>query len=480
VTVEAIRLQNFMAFQDTGWVELRPITLLFGRNSSGKSVLIRALLLLKQSLRCVAEDQPFVFFDPYGVDVGGFREIVHNGEEDRHIWFHFRCSSSAIQDALERLRKLGIISTEPSLPAVLQLVLCYAARREAPGKIDSSWIDLANLQIRLGADDQGAEGLLFQAGLLEPEDIDRFEGERWYVEGLLAHDEREGVWRGFDCRLDRGFLDFKFTVPQVGAFQGYNAVIDLFSLLKQEVESFLRGIVHLGPIRPMPQRRYSFDRAAEREWTARDWTAFLDFIGGKMGQEETSEINAWLKRLQLAVAADPRPTSESGALVAERELAIAESEGLVLPLSAMGFGTAQVLPVIVQCIKAKPGSLVIVEQPELHLHPRAQAEIGDLFLMKALGRKHDNHALRLPCFLLETHSEHIILRLMRRMRNTVRNELPEQIPETSPEHVGVYVVDRHKEERLSTIHLMELGVEGQLLEPWPGGFFEEDFVERFA
>jgi len=59
--VEAIRLQNFMAFEDTGWVELRPITLLFGRNSSGKSALIRALLLLKQSLESPPGAGPLVF-----------------------------------------------------------------------------------------------------------------------------------------------------------------------------------------------------------------------------------------------------------------------------------------------------------------------------------------------------------------------------------------------------------------------------------
>ena len=50
MTVRAIRLKNFMAFEDTDWLELRPITLLFGRNSSGKSAVIRALRLLKQSL----------------------------------------------------------------------------------------------------------------------------------------------------------------------------------------------------------------------------------------------------------------------------------------------------------------------------------------------------------------------------------------------------------------------------------------------
>ncbi len=97
MSIEAIRLQNFMAFEDTGWVELRPITLLFGRNSSGKSALIRALLLLRQSLQ-PPDDRVFVFSTPYGVDIGGFREMTHAGKEESIVRFHFRCTSVEFGD----------------------------------------------------------------------------------------------------------------------------------------------------------------------------------------------------------------------------------------------------------------------------------------------------------------------------------------------------------------------------------------------
>ena len=50
MTIEAFRLQNFMCFEDSGWLELRPLTLVYGRNSAGKSAIFRALLLLRQSL----------------------------------------------------------------------------------------------------------------------------------------------------------------------------------------------------------------------------------------------------------------------------------------------------------------------------------------------------------------------------------------------------------------------------------------------
>lgn len=77
MTVKAIRLENFMAFADTGWIELRPITLLFGRNSSGKSTIIRALRLLRQSLN-TPSGRPLRFVDNNGVDVGSYQQIVHS------------------------------------------------------------------------------------------------------------------------------------------------------------------------------------------------------------------------------------------------------------------------------------------------------------------------------------------------------------------------------------------------------------------
>lgn len=511
MTVEAIRLQNFMAFEDTGWLELRPITLLFGRNSSGKSALIRALLLLRQSLSTSQPGEPFRLTDLYGVDIGRFQEMVHRGEVDRHVWFHFRCTSD---NTLDYLREQGLIEQAPS--AALQLVLGYAAERDAQDKINPTRIELADLRIYLGEDDQGGQRLLFQAGLLDAEDASRFGGERWYVEGLLPERSEPGKWKGFGCQLDRGFLDLKFTDPRTNDFDEYRIARNLFDLLKDEIEGFLRNIIHLGPIRPEPQRRYSFNRTTEYEWRARDWTAFLDFISGKLGQEETGQINAWLQRLQLAAKVDARPASELGALVAEREIAVAEAvESLPLPLSAMGFGTSQVLPVIVQCVTATSGSLVIVEQPELHLHPRGQGWLGDLY--PAVIRK-DIRAQRRACreadpprlpepradtrspdvsrYLLETHSEHLLLRLRRCIAETYLKslthelEIPEQdvgipSPELRPllwqEDVAVYFVERPTSSLTSRVSLLEIDRFGDLPEPQDfASFFSDDAREILA
>ena len=407
MTVKAIRLQNFMAFRDTDWVELRPITLLFGRNSSGKSVLSRALLLLRQSLRSVQKEQPFVFSDLYGVDIGGFPEMVHMGDKKSRVCFHFRCESVDIQQwlATSEIAELRAFSTR-----TLQIAFEYAAHRDASGGVDSSHIDLTGLHIHAVNADAHQEILLFEAITLEPEDVNLF-GDAWFVNGLLTEQGEPGAWRGFDCKLGRHFLDLQLTPPiETKKAEGYPPLEALLKLLTDEIRTFLEGIVHLGPIRPEPQRRYSFSRSTADEWQRRDWTAFRDFIAGGLNEADVQEVSAWLERLDLAQSVEPQLVSEIGALFTEFAVTLRESaEAAPVPLSAMGFGASQVLPIIVQCVKAKPGSLVIIEQPELHLHPRAQAELGDVFIAMSHRGVH---------FLIETHSEHLLLRLRRRIAET--------------------------------------------------------------
>ena len=115
--------------------------------------------------------------------------------------------------------------------------------------------------------------------------------------------------------------------------------------------------------------------------------------------------------------------------------------------------------------------MVYVEQPEIHLHPRLQADLGDLFIESALGDRKNT-------FILETHSEQLILRIMRRMRNTFNDELPDGLPPVTPEDVAILYVEPRG--TAAVVRELELDEEGKLLDPWPGGFFEEGFKERFS
>lgn len=135
----------------------------------------------------------------------------------------------------------------------------------------------------------------------------------------------------------------------------------------------------------------------------------------------------------------------------------------------VGIGISQVLPVLVTSF-ASSGRIIALEQPEIHLHPALQAELGDVFIEAALGERKNT-------LIIETHSEHILLRIMRRIRETASGKLPEGILPVHPEDVMVLFVQ--PEGSRSIIHEIPLNEKGDLVKPWPGGFFEEDFKELF-
>ena len=107
----------------------------------------------------------------------------------------------------------------------------------------------------------------------------------------------------------------------------------------------------------------------------------------------------------------------------------------------VGIGVSQVLPVLVGAYAFR-GQIIAIEQPEIHLHPALQADLGDVFIQSALGEGKNR-------FLIETHSEHLLLRVMRRMRETSNDELPDGIPRITPKDVCVLFVQPKGTSRLS-------------------------------
>ena len=130
----------------------------------------------------------------------------------------------------------------------------------------------------------------------------------------------------------------------------------------------------------------------------------------------------------------------------------------------IGTGVSQLMPLVVAAVTQKSG-LVACEQPELHLHPRVQVAIGDLL---SQNTEHVN-------YLIETHSEHLILRLRRRIRQNTDNELPVGLKAFSHNEVVINYLEPSKDG--VQVRRIRMDEDGEFRQPWPNGFFHERLDE---
>ena len=148
-----------------------------------------------------------------------------------------------------------------------------------------------------------------------------------------------------------------------------------------------------------------------------------------------------------------------------------EDNNIDIGLSEVGVGISQVIPVVVGALDDSQNlGIFAVEQPELHIHPALQVALGDVFID---GIKNSNRTL-----LIETHSEHLLLRIMRRMRETFEDRIEENRFPVTPDDIVVLFVEWHDSQTI--IREMPVNERGELVKAWPGGFFEEDIEEVFA
>jgi len=238
--------------------------------------------------------------------------------------------------------------------------------------------------------------------------------------------------------------------------EGLRAAISQFvvgpgQILRDE----LKKLHYLGPIRSRIPRDYVPNRFTKNLNWANGMAAW-DVLH-KKDEEFIRQLDDWLadrlksgyrvirksyKEIEIFKNESGDANSEkivqqfNSAPTKTRLFLIDEKNGVEVQPPDVGTGISQVLPVIVSALYFKEG-IVAIEQPELHLHPALQAEIGDVFLQSALGENHNR-------FLIETHSEHLLLRIMRRMRETAFKELPKGYPHVTPDDVTVLFVEAYE------------------------------------
>lgn len=563
--LDALRLANFKAFGAAQRVPLRPITLIFGANSAGKSSLLHALALAHHAIETGELDTQRTQIGGESIDLGGFHQYVHRRQREQQVELAFELDAGRVSgrvaellrtargavvelgigggftsedltlfgDAPRKLDRDGGVRVERFAIEVDGVpLLSMSARRDGRLRLDR--LNHAHPVFR-----EVFRGILTLATTTLEVREDDFASLANVLDGLVPGitARRQGLFPRIEEDVEGGEVDAEpgllavsrgrrqEDLAQAARIFLPRVLRELVGGLSAAIEGEIRRLFYLGPLRSYPPRHLAFAAHHDPNWQAGGGAAW-DVL--RRDREVREVVNRWLsaeERLSTpyeVVVRDLLAFDQLDGPLYEAIQAIQDSDGLDIepdyddeptPTGAypvikdvdeqvenfkrvlheadidrftelvlldrrtntmvshrdVGIGVSQALPVLVNAY-ARKGSLVAIEQPEIHLHPALQSELGDVFLESALGSRRN-------VFLLETHSEHLLLRVMRRMRETSDGTLPDGMQPVRPEDVMVLFVEPDGAQSL--VRQMPLNERGELVKAWPGGFFEEGLREIF-
>lgn len=442
-----LHLKNFKAWKDTGSIRLAPLTVIFGANSAGKSSLGHLLLALKQTALSTDRKRVLHLGDTTTlIDLGTFADCLHGHDLTNALDFGLSWNLPKpleVRDPLQPSKKYQ--------GDRLGLDVSLVAGRSGQPEVQSLKYELAN-----------KEGVVLDVGLLRGEngkfslDSDRYRfmnavGRKWPLE------EPEKFYRVSDVSMAR--------------FQNAGFLTD-FALA---TETMLSSLSYLGPLRKHPQRTYQWsgdtpegvgqmgENAIAAILAAQNEGRKLNRGPKKSLQSFAKFVASWLKDLGVIHSFVVKPVAEGRK---EYEVLVkTHAKAPEVKITDVGFGVSQVLPVLVQAFYCPPNSTIWMEQPEIHLHPQVQAELADVFI--SATRSNENGKARNVQLIIESHSEHLLNRLQRRIAEG----------EITPDDVAIYFCNRAGS--ATELKPLEVNLFGDI-ENWPENFFGDEMADLAA
>ncbi len=546
--INALHLGNFKAFAETQAIPVKPITLIFGANSAGKSSIIHSLALLHEALHTGELDISRTKVGGSSIDLGGFRQYIHRRQAHRRLDFRLTLNASKFQGRLrELLGPVAEITTCVNIgmplddqdqpkpgatphvvsyelesdgetllrmsrrpaghyaldhlsyrhPVMLKIITALLEGFTTTGKVSLGDIESLKKPIKeIISDLRASMGAFFPKGLKDHSKKDEPETRQLSLFPVSKGYRNEDLAKAL-----------RFFLPRT--------LDELIRELSALIESEIDRMQYLGPLRSYPPRHIAFAENEDHNWLAGGGYAW-DVV--RRDSEVRSKVNSWLgdkEKLSTPYELSIKNLLTVDDLEADYDQIIAELEDNVATenedgyggdlfgylftdvmkkiknqeenLSSIqelmlidrrtdtqvshrdvGIGISQVMPILVSAYASK-NEIIAIEQPEIHLHPKLQAELGDLFISSALNGNGNT-------FILETHSEHLILRILRRIRETTRQQ-DNGMPKISPDDIALLYIDGTS--KGSTVQELRVDKRGRLIDQCPGGFFEEDFEELF-
>jgi predicted ATPase len=445
-----LHLKNFKAWKDTCPIRLAPLTVIFGANSAGKSSLGHLLLALKQTALSTDRKRALHLGDANTlIDLGTFTDCMHGHDLSNSLDFSLGWNLPKpleIRDPLQPDQRY--------VGDQLELDVSLTAGKSDQPEVTSLHYELVNandtvldVTVARGEDRKfSLESTQYQFRMAD--------GRKWPLE------EPEKFYRVSELSMARfknaGFLtDFALAT-----------------------ETMLGSLSYLGPLREHPKRTYQWsgdtpegvgqngEYAIAALLAAQNEGRMLNRGPRRPRQAFAEFIASWLKDLGIIHSFVVKPVAEGRK---EYEVLVrTHAKAPEVKITDVGFGVSQVLPVLIQAFYCAPNSTVWMEQPEIHLHPEVQAKLADVFISAIQSREESGP--RNVQLIIESHSEHFLNRLQRRIAEG----------EITPKDVAIYFCKRAGS--ATELEPLEVSLYGEI-ENWPENFFGnemEDLTQRMV
>lgn len=417
--------------QDTGELHIRPITLLVGPNSSGKSSLLQILLMLRQTIESTDINNPLAANDGW-IKAGSYPDFIFKGEHDRNLEVNLELTSP-FPVMLEKKDKPRHAKMS------LRLVFSYNS--------STTQIELEEREARFrNFIEKVTRTPKKREFSVEYNVVEKGKKDRWKrrnVKQIKFHDTI------IPFKSPEEWKEIRKSYPAMDVFWGFGAII----------ESEIRDIYYLGPLRESPERFYVTSGHAPRDVGVRGERAVDALWFSHRSKQDrmrstVKKVRYWFKKFAFGrdIALDRLRGNFYRVVITD------SSTGIEVNIADIGFGASQTIPIIIESFYSTEDSLIMIEQPEIHLHPKAQSILGDLFIEASKDSQRS--------FLVETHSEHLLARIRRRIAEGVIDK----------DNVAIYYFEPTSDG--TVINEITLNDKGQY-ETFPKGFFEEDIIEAF-
>ncbi|MGD0962016.1 MAG: AAA family ATPase [Methylomonas sp.] len=543
-----LTLGNFKAYAESQYMPVRPLTLIYGPNSAGKSSLIQSLAFAHEAQfgQCKRNSSPLdVHHTQIGgsaIDLGGFRQYQHRGQSGQRICWGAELKTAALASSYLGQAWAAVETLTIKLEIGLPVDENGQPKADAIPRVEVIELfgDGAELLRMIPRDADQQNNIMRLERLTKKHPVML----RFFMEVMRKVMVRQADFSTANDAIIAALPDleihlenfYRMTVKLPRVDDAENGALHeeaqenipkrvcqllpywfsmLLNSLTDALDAELNKLQYLGPERAFPSRHLVYNEQEQPNWQAgggytweivRNNAAVRAAINAWLGagklstpyelsvrsfvavdQDRNGFPEHYVKSREMAAGAEQAgqeiqtikigEPAASENITAEvkrvlnyildsysdgfRELVIYDkSKQFALSHRDIGVGVSQLLPVLALAY-ASTDKIVAIEHPELYLHPNLQAELADVFIESALGEQQNT-------FILETHSQPLLLRIMRRIREGKLN----------PSDVSVVYVDPNQPG--SRLYELRLDAEGDFIDEWPHGFFEECFEEFFA